>query len=202
MMASRCPVLLIALAISVGVANGAAAQPSVDPVTPWPGAPGRNGPTQDEIINSLTPHGGHYARGIRPGDASRASASASLTIGFPSGSARLTNEARATLDGVGKILAERASAGDRFLIEGHSDTVGNQAANLALSQRRAEAVTQYLESKFGIAADRLETIGVGPDHLLVATTDRTPEARNRRVSITIIAPPPTPASPVQPQARP
>ena len=61
----------------------------------------------------LTPHGGHYARGIRPGDASRASASASLTIGFPSGSARLTNEARATLDGV-EILAERASAGIGF----------------------------------------------------------------------------------------
>lgn len=195
MTASHRLALLVALIGSVAVADGAAAQSFVDPVKPWPGPPG--GPGSDQIIHSLTPPDARYSRGIR-----LTSPSTPFTVGFSTGSADLSNGARVTLDQVGEILADSASAGSRILIEGHSDTVGNRDANLALSQQRAAAVQQYLVSKFDIAADRIETIGVGTDHLLVATHDHTPEARNRRVSIMILAPNQPPASAAQPPSKP
>jgi outer membrane protein OmpA-like peptidoglycan-associated protein len=61
--------------------------------------------------------------------------------------------------------------------------VGTRETNKPLSQHRAEAVAAYLESKFGIAASRLEAVGVGEDDLLISTPDQTPEPRNRRVHI-------------------
>jgi outer membrane protein OmpA-like peptidoglycan-associated protein len=195
--------LLIALAGAAGVANGADAQGFVDPVKPWPGAPGRSGPSPDEIINSLSPHAANAGpRGIRLRPQNAPSSSTSFSVGFSSGSADLSNEARATLDQVGGILADGNSGGAKVLIEGHSDTVGNRAANLALSQRRASAVQQYLVTMFGIAPDRVKSVGVGPDQLLVATPDQTPEARNRRASIAILAPSRPPAAAVQPPAKP
>jgi len=45
------------------------------------------------------------------------------------------------------------------------------------------AVASYLETKFGIAANRLQAVGVGEADLLVPTPDQTPELRNRRVHI-------------------
>ena len=71
----------------------------------------------------------------------------------------------------------------RFLIEGHTDTVGDRAANQSLSERRAAAVVGYLVTKFHIPAERLSAKGLGEDALLVPTPDQTPERRNRRVHV-------------------
>jgi outer membrane protein OmpA-like peptidoglycan-associated protein len=71
----------------------------------------------------------------------------------------------------------------RFRIEGHTDTVGTPAMNKALSDRRAAAVASYLESKFSVAAARLETVGLGETDLLVPTPPQTAEPRNRRVRV-------------------
>jgi outer membrane protein OmpA-like peptidoglycan-associated protein len=154
-------------------------------------------PTADQIINSLKPNAALKGptRGIRalpssPGAASPAPhaggddrPSLDLSVQFQSGSATLTPAAVHTLDRLGKALASPQLAGDRFRIEGHTDTVGTRDTNKPLSQHRAETVASYLESKFGIAASRLEAVGVGEDDLLVATPDQTPEPRNRRVHI-------------------
>jgi outer membrane protein OmpA-like peptidoglycan-associated protein len=54
---------------------------------------------------------------------------------------------------------------------------------MSLSERRAAAVSAYLEQKYGVKSDRLETVGLGASHLLVQTPDQTPEPRNRRVTV-------------------
>ena len=68
---------------------------------------------------------------------------------------------------------------DRFRIVGHTDAVGSHAYNLQLSLMRAEEVKRHLVSDCGIAADRLEAVGVGPDFLYDTDDPRSPD--NRRV---------------------
>jgi outer membrane protein OmpA-like peptidoglycan-associated protein len=109
--------------------------------------------------------------------------SVNLTVNFPNGSADLTPEAMASLDALGKALASSDLANYRFRIEGHTDTVGSPEYNRALSERRAEAVVSYIESKYGVAASRLQAVGMGEQGLLVSTPPQTPEPRNRRVQV-------------------
>lgn len=106
-----------------------------------------------------------------------------LTVRFRTGSAELTPEARQRLDELGKALSDPQLAPYRFRIEGHTDTVGNPAANRALSERRAVAVVDYLSATFGVDRARLEAVGMGEDAPLVRTGPQVPEARNRRVRV-------------------
>ena len=72
----------------------------------------------------------------------------------------------------------------RFLIAGHTDAVGNAEYNLLLSERRAEAVRDYLAKTAGIEAARLQDVGWGEARLLDKAN---PESDvNRRVEITNI----------------
>jgi OOP family OmpA-OmpF porin len=109
--------------------------------------------------------------------------SVNLTVNFPTGSADLTPAARASLDGLGKALASSDLADFRFRIEGHTDNVGSREENLALSQRRAEAVVSYLTSQYNVAPGRLEAVGMGQERPLIDTPPQTPEVRNRRVQV-------------------
>ena len=115
--------------------------------------------------------------------AAAAAPAVSLTVEFATNSARLTPAARGTLDKLGAALSSAQLAQYRFRIEGHTDTVGSPGYNLALSQRRADAVAAYLEAHFGISASRLVAVGMGEKGLLVPTPPQTPEARNRRVQV-------------------
>jgi OmpA-OmpF porin, OOP family len=156
----------------------------------------------ESIIRSLTPTAATDGRGIRiahpPGGQTSGAVtpaaagapvsggeapSVSMNIQFLSGSATLTPAAMHDLDSLGRALGDQRLAAYRFRIEGHTDTVGSRPYNQALSQRRAEAVAGYLESKYQIDAARLAAIGMGEDGLLVATPDQTPELRNRRVLV-------------------
>jgi OOP family OmpA-OmpF porin len=116
----------------------------------------------------------------RPSVAGR---SVNLTVDFATDSAELTPQAMAALDALGRALNNAQLSGYRFRIEGHTDTVGSADYNRALSERRAAAVVAYLTTKFGVAASRLEAVGVGEQGLLVATPPQTPEQRNRRVQV-------------------
>lgn len=110
-------------------------------------------------------------------------ASIDLVVHFASGSARLSPDATATLDNLGRALASPDLAAYRFRVEGHTDTVGGDAPNQSLSQQRAQTVIEYLEHRRGIAPARLQAAGYGKTRLAVATPDQTPEPRNRRVRI-------------------
>ncbi len=97
---------------------------------------------------------------------------------FDTNSAVLKPESYAELDSMARFLADVPSA--RGIVEGHTDSVGADAYNLALSQRRADAVRKYLIDK-GVAADRLQAKGYGETQ--PAADNKTAEGRsqNRRV---------------------
>jgi outer membrane protein OmpA-like peptidoglycan-associated protein len=109
--------------------------------------------------------------------------SADLNVLFANGSADLTPAAIKTLDDLGRALSDPAMGESRFLIEGHTDTVGDRAANQALSERRAAAVVSFLAGRYHIPPARLVAKGLGEDGLLVPTADQVPEPRNRRVHV-------------------
>ena len=71
-------------------------------------------------------------------------------------------------------------------VEGHTDSRGNDARNLDLSQRRANSVMEYLVSH-GVDASRLEAVGYGETRPLVENARTRAElAQNRRVVFTIL----------------
>jgi len=102
-------------------------------------------------------------------------------IYFDTGSDRIRPESSGTLKQIASMLNEHAEL--KITIEGHTDNVGNAAANQALSQNRARAVSEALMSTYGVAADRLEAIGFGDSK--PAGPNSTPEGRqsNRRVEL-------------------
>ena len=83
----------------------------------------------------------------------------------------------AELDKVYPVMV--ADTTSQFLISGHTDTVGSAAYNQKLSERRAQVVADYLESK-GVSADRMTVTGFGFTQLSVQTPPNTPNAENRR----------------------
>jgi outer membrane protein OmpA-like peptidoglycan-associated protein len=70
---------------------------------------------------------------------------------------------------------------ERFLIEGHTDAVGSDAANLALSRERAAAIKKALTTYYVISPENLETVGYGERYLKIPTAEA--EQENRRVSV-------------------
>lgn len=107
----------------------------------------------------------------------------SITVQFASGSWSISPTAERALVPLGQALASPQLSAFRFRIEGHTDTVGANMMNRDLSQRRAEAVRDYLVNKFGVPGTRLEAVGLGESQLLVPTPDNMPEGRNRRVQV-------------------
>jgi len=110
-------------------------------------------------------------------------AAVSITVNFASGSASLTPQAAASLAALGRALSSPELAPYRFRIEGHTDTVGDAGLNMLLSQRRAEAVRDFLAKNFGVQPTWLMAIGMGESQLLVSTPDNMPEPSNRRVQV-------------------
>jgi len=109
--------------------------------------------------------------------------SANMNVLFATGSADLTPAAVEQLRTLGIVLTHPDMGQSRFLIEGHTDTVGDKAMNQALSEKRAAAVVDFLVQQFRMPTDRLTAKGVGEEQLLVPTQDNVPESRNRRVHI-------------------
>ena len=87
--------------------------------------------------------------------------------------------------GVDQIVSYLRTAGAvRVTVMGHTDTVGSDAANLALSTARARAIANRLMA-MGVPASIIEVVGLGESRPAVATGDDVAEPRNRRVDIRI-----------------
>lgn len=100
---------------------------------------------------------------------------------FDTGSDVLRPESTPTLNEIGTMLKEHPEL--RLRIEGHTDNVGDDAANLALSDKRAAAVKAYLSSKHGIDAARLETKGLGETKPVSGNETAEGRQNNRRVEL-------------------
>jgi len=71
-------------------------------------------------------------------------------------------------------------------IEGHTDSQGNAQKNKVLSQKRAEAVRDFLIQKGGIEASRLFAVGYGPDKPVADNRTAKGREENRRVEFVIL----------------
>ncbi|MBO9457148.1 OmpA family protein [Paracoccus sp. R12_1] len=104
-------------------------------------------------------------------------------ITFDTGSAAISPDQAKQLSTLGNALRESIAenSGEVFLIEGHTDTVGSDAANLALSDRRAESVALALTEYFDVPPENMVVQGYGEQYLQVR---REGDVRqNRRASV-------------------
>lgn len=72
------------------------------------------------------------------------------------------------------------------VIEGHTDSVGDKASNMKLSQRRADSVRSYLIKNFGVAPERLQAKGYGPTKPRATNKTAEGKAQNRRIEANFI----------------
>jgi len=105
-----------------------------------------------------------------------------LPIFFEFNSTKLRPEAAALLDKVGAALASDELGTFRFSVEGHTDSVGTDSSNLALSQARADAVKEYLLAQ-GVPASRLDIVGRGEANPVGSNETDEGRQRNRRVEL-------------------
>jgi len=98
---------------------------------------------------------------------------------FDSGSDKIKPESAPTLKEIGAMLVAHPEL--KLSVEGHTDDVGNAAANLKLSESRATAVTAALVKDHGIDAARLQAKGMGSTKPAVPNTTAEGRQTNRRV---------------------
>jgi len=108
-------------------------------------------------------------------------------MNFPSGSAIVPAQSYDLLE-----LASKAVDlfGDRVVrVEGHTDSVGNDEYNQALSERRAVTVKEYLDARFAENNRTITSVGFGEARPIANNEKSEGRAQNRRIDIVLIAPP-------------
>ena len=105
------------------------------------------------------------------------------TILFDLGKATIKPQSADVLDNIVKVLNEFKKA--KFSVEGYTDSTGNRAKNIKLSEARANSVKDYLVGK-GIAADRLSAKGFGPERPVADNKTKAGREQNRRVEINLV----------------
>jgi outer membrane protein OmpA-like peptidoglycan-associated protein len=110
------------------------------------------------------------------------------SINFETGSWEIPPDQAAKLQSIADGLNRAIQRNPRevFLIEGHTDAVGNDVDNLSLSDRRAESAAELLTQQFGVPAENLTSQGYGSQFLKEQTDG--PSRINRRVTIRRITP--------------
>lgn len=109
----------------------------------------------------------------------------SQVANFKPDASELSDETKKALDDFGaKVKADNKNV---FIeIQGHTDSIGTPAANLALGQARAEAVRRYLAIKGGIALHRMSVISYGESAPIANNMYRPGRAENRRVTLVVL----------------
>ena len=107
----------------------------------------------------------------------------SVTFGFDK--SQLTKDDLAQLDSFAAALDSAKS----YILEvtGGTDSTGPAQYNYDLSQRRADAVVQYLGSRYGIAPHRFYLIGIGKDKEVAPNTTAEGRRENRRVEVRLLS---------------
>jgi OOP family OmpA-OmpF porin len=96
----------------------------------------------------------------------------------------LTKKAKEALDQLATDVPN--TKGYIITVEGGTDSVGDQTYNYALSQRRADAVIQYLAATHSVPAYKIYLIGLGEDKPADSNKTRSGRAMNRRVDVRLM----------------
>lgn len=100
---------------------------------------------------------------------------------FDTAKADLRAESKPALEEIAKLLQSDAAL--KLRVVGHTDNQGALEANIALSKRRAEAVTAALAASYGVAGNRLSAFGVADLAPVASNTNEEGRAKNRRVEL-------------------
>ena len=111
---------------------------------------------------------------------------------FRSGKARLQHRSNRLLDNIASVLKAHPEI-KKVEVQGHTDSRGPDAFNKELSQKRADAVVQYLINR-GVDNDRLTSMGYGEEKPIADNGTAAGRAANRRVEFNIVEPAVQPAS--------
>lgn len=118
------------------------------------------------------------------GDSDSGNALGLETVRFPYDSFTLDDAAKSTLKANANILKDKSSV--KVQIEGHCDQRGGIQYNIALGEKRANAVKNYLVD-LGISGDRITTISFGKERPIDRDTSESAYAKNRRANFVITA---------------
>ncbi|KAA1246834.1 OmpA family protein [Aquimarina sp. RZ0] len=111
-------------------------------------------------------------------------ASGEWNINFDTGSANISSSSAATIETIYNLLIQAEDT--KLRLEGHTDNTGSTESNYDLSQRRAQAVVNFLRKK-GIPQSRFQSvIGKGEDEPIANNGTNSGKAKNRRVVITLL----------------
>lgn len=152
---------------------GACQSSSDDMEEPGTQQPGTNTNTNTAPAD---PNGGLTSAQVRERD----EALATTVFYFEFDRADLSAEARSALVHHANRLMANPSM--RYRLEGHADERGTREYNLALGERRAQAIERYLQVQ-GVSAGQLEIISYGEERPADPATTEAAHARNRRVEI-------------------
>jgi outer membrane protein OmpA-like peptidoglycan-associated protein len=108
-----------------------------------------------------------------------------VTVNFGFDKAVLTKDDKEQLDN----FAQQVNSAKSYILEvtGGTDSTGSAEYNYDLSNRRADAVVQYLASKYGIAAHRFYLIGIGKDKEVAPNNTADGRKQNRRVEVQLLS---------------
>lgn len=101
-------------------------------------------------------------------------------VNFAFDKATLTAKGKTVLDN----LAQQAMNAKEVTVEGHTDSVGSDAYNQKLSEKRAKVVADYLKSK-GVPAAKMKVVGKGEKAPIADNKTKEGRAKNRRVVVTV-----------------
>ena len=103
-------------------------------------------------------------------------------INFASGSDAIPNQNKAVLDQAATLLSKVPNV--KLTINGYTDSVGNDQSNQVLSQKRAQAVADYLTSK-GVDTAKLAVTGLGESNPVADNATKEGQFKNRRIEFNI-----------------
>jgi peptidoglycan-associated lipoprotein len=176
--------VVLVLVISVGAGcSRRAPEPGPAPASPVATTDNTDRARQDSIAAAELARQQAEERDRR-GQLARAQEILSNVVHFEYDSDRLNAEAEETLRIKAAIL--RANPSLELRVEGHADERGSTEYNLALGQRRAEAVRTFLTG-YGITGNRLATISYGKERPAVEGSTESAWARNRRAEFATTA---------------
>lgn len=107
-------------------------------------------------------------------------------IFFDTGKSQIKPESREEMDELAILLEDYPEL--KVKIVGHTDSVGNEQANMTLSKARAEAVYDQLVGDYGVAANRLSAYGMGESQPLESNASKEGRSKNRRVEVVAVNP--------------
>jgi len=137
----------------------------------------------DQMVRSLTPQPlTRSFRGVSV-EEDDVPPSIDIRVEFAFDSAELTGDATITLGRLGEALRDQRLADYRFRIAGHTDARGSDDYNLALSERRAASVRNFLTTFAGLSGARLESIGHGESQLFDPSNPEGQVNRRKRLAV-------------------